>query len=57
MTESGSQPKTPLEEIIEKRGAPGVSSLPVQFLERFELKDVLPLPDQTEKSHDSASHS
>jgi hypothetical protein len=38
--------QTPLEEILEKRGTPGPSSLPVLFLELFELKDVLPMENE-----------
>lgn len=45
MAESGSgqTKKTPLEELLEKRGTPGVGQVPVSFIELMQLKDVLPL--------------
>jgi hypothetical protein len=44
--------RTPLEDLIERRGRPGVSTVPTAFLELFELKDVLPeIPTNAPISH------
>jgi hypothetical protein len=50
---AGEAKKTPLEELLEKRGTPGEGQVPVSFIELMQLKDVLPL----EKNNGSSSHS
>jgi hypothetical protein len=39
--------KTPLEEILQKRGKPEVSTLPVRIIEWLPLKSIIPTPEIT----------